>query len=72
MGPAPPFEDDQYPGKRRILAQPLRAPAQRRLGVHPRFARADRARARIFMCADCRVTDLYSEEKPLDIRDMPR
>lgn len=42
-----------------------------KLASHSMFA-DDRARARIFMCADCRVTDLYSEEKPLDIRDMPR
>ena len=32
----------------------------------------ERSKARIFMCADCRVADLYSEEKPLDIRDLPR
>ncbi|MFN3630541.1 MAG: 4Fe-4S binding protein, partial [Casimicrobiaceae bacterium] len=26
---------------------------------------------RLRMCADCRVIDLYSEEKPVDIRDLP-
>lgn len=42
-----------------------------KLAGHSMFA-DERARARIRMCADCRVVDLYSEEKPLDVRDLPR
>lgn len=42
-----------------------------KLASHSMFA-DERSKARIFMCADCRVADLYSEEKPLDIRDLPR
>ena len=42
-----------------------------KLASHGMFA-DERSKARIFMCADCRVADLYSEEKPLDIRDLPR
>jgi ferredoxin len=30
-----------------------------------------KALQRLRMCADCRVMDLYSEEKPADIRDVP-
>lgn len=40
-----------------------------RLATHSMFA-DPLAKARILMCADCRVIDLYSEDKPLDIRDM--
>ena len=39
-----------------------------RLSSHSMFA-DDKARARLMMCGDCRVVDLYSEEKPLDIRE---
>jgi len=42
-----------------------------KLSGHSMFA-DDKARARIKMCADCRVVDLYSEEKAIDIRDLPR
>jgi len=42
-----------------------------KLASHSMFA-DERSKARIFMCADCRVADLYSEEKPLDVRDLPR
>jgi ferredoxin len=30
-----------------------------------------KALGRLRMCADCRVVDLYSEDKPIDIRDQP-
>lgn len=42
-----------------------------KLATHSMFA-DEKARARIKMCADCRVVDLYSEENPLDIRNVPR
>ena len=32
----------------------------------------EQSRNRIKMCADCRVVDLYSEEKPLDIRNLAK
>jgi ferredoxin len=40
-----------------------------RLATHSMFA-DERSRARIKMCADCRVVDLYSEANPLDIRNV--
>ncbi len=39
-----------------------------KLTGHSMFA-DPKALGRLRMCADCRVIDLYSEEKPLDIRD---
>jgi hypothetical protein len=42
-----------------------------KLSTHSMFP-DDASRARIKMCADCRVVDLYSEEKPLDIRNMAK
>lgn len=39
-----------------------------RLSGHSMFA-DDKARARLMMCGDCRVVDLYSEENPLDVRE---
>lgn len=41
-----------------------------KLSGHSMFA-DPKALARLRMCADCRVVDLYSEEKPADIRDTP-
>ncbi len=40
-----------------------------KLATHSMFA-DEQSRNRIKMCADCRVVDLYSEEKPLDIRNI--
>jgi ferredoxin len=40
-----------------------------KLTGHSMFA-DPKALQRLRMCADCRVTDLYSEEKPVDIRDL--
>lgn len=40
-----------------------------RLTGHSMFA-DPKALGRLRMCADCRVIDLYSEEKPVDIRDL--
>lgn len=42
-----------------------------KLAAHSMFP-DEKSRARIRMCADCRVVDLYSEEKPLDIRNLSR
>lgn len=42
-----------------------------KLATHSMFA-DEKSRARIKMCADCRVVDLYSDENPLDIRNLPR
>jgi ferredoxin len=42
-----------------------------RLASHSMFP-DEKSRARIKMCADCRVADLYSEENPLDIRNLAR
>lgn len=42
-----------------------------KLAAHSMFP-DEKSRARIRMCADCRVVDLYSEEKPLDIRSLSR
>lgn len=41
-----------------------------RLTGHSMFA-DPKALERLRMCADCRVIDLYTEEKPVDIRDLP-
>lgn len=40
-----------------------------KLSVHSMFP-DDASRARIKMCADCRVVDLYTDENPLDIRNL--
>lgn len=40
-----------------------------KLSTHSMFA-DEQSRNRIKMCADCRVVDLYSEEKTLDIRNL--
>ena len=42
-----------------------------KLSTHSMFP-DEKSRARIKMCADCRVVDLYSEERPLDIRDLTK
>ena len=42
-----------------------------KLATHSMFP-DEKSRARIKMCADCRVVDLYSEEQPLDVRNLPR
>jgi len=42
-----------------------------KLATHSMFA-DDASRARIKMCADCRVVDLYTDENPLDIRNLTR
>jgi len=42
-----------------------------KLAAHSMFP-DEKSRARIKMCADCRVVDLYSEENPVDIRNLPR
>ncbi len=49
-------------------AKPVIERMQARLVGHSMFS-DPKALARLGMCADCRVIDLYSEEKPLDIRD---
>jgi hypothetical protein len=40
-----------------------------RLRTHSMFADAD-SLARLRMCADCRVVDLVTNEKTVDIRDL--
>jgi ferredoxin len=40
-----------------------------KLAGHSMFASDDQKR-RLTMCGDCRVVDLYTDEKPLDIRDL--
>ncbi len=40
-----------------------------KLATHSMFA-DEQSRNRIKMCADCRVVDLYTDEKPLDIRNL--
>ncbi len=42
-----------------------------KLSAHSMFP-DDASRARIKMCADCRVVDLYTDENPLDIRNMAK
>ena len=42
-----------------------------KLATHSMFP-DEASRNRIKMCADCRVVDLYSEEKPLDIRNIAK
>ena len=42
-----------------------------KLATHSMFP-DDASRARIKMCADCRVVDLYTDENPLDIRNMAK
>lgn len=42
-----------------------------KLATHSMFP-DDASRARIKMCADCRVVDLYTEENPLDIRNLAK
>ena len=42
-----------------------------KLATHSMFP-DEQSRNRIKMCADCRVVDLYSEEKPLDIRNLAK
>ncbi|MBC7709073.1 MAG: 4Fe-4S binding protein, partial [Rhizobacter sp.] len=42
-----------------------------KLATHSMFA-DDASRARIKMCADCRVVDLYTDENPIDIRNITR
>ncbi len=42
-----------------------------KLATHSMFP-DEQSRSRIKMCADCRVVDLYSEEKPLDIRNLSK
>ncbi len=42
-----------------------------KLATHSMFP-DEASRNRIKMCADCRVVDLYSEEKPLDIRNLAK
>ena len=42
-----------------------------KLSTHSMFP-DDASRARIKMCADCRVVDLYTDENPLDIRNMAK
>ncbi len=42
-----------------------------KLATHSMFT-DEKSRARIKMCADCRIVDLYSDENPLDIRNLPR
>ena len=42
-----------------------------KLATHSMFA-DDASRARIKMCADCRVVDLYTDENPIDIRNVTR
>ena len=42
-----------------------------KLATHSMFA-DDASRARIKMCADCRVVDLYTDENPIDIRNTTR
>ena len=43
----------------------------KKLSAHSMFP-DDASRARIKMCADCRVVDLYTDENPLDIRNMAK
>ena len=40
-----------------------------KLSMHSMFP-DDASRARIKMCADCRVVDLYTDENPIDIRNL--
>ncbi len=40
-----------------------------KLSGHSMFA-SDDQKARLSMCGDCRVVDLYTDEKPIDIRDV--
>jgi ferredoxin len=42
-----------------------------KLATHSMFP-DEQSRARIKMCADCRVVDLYTDEKPLDIRNLAK
>lgn len=42
-----------------------------KLATHSMFP-DEKSRARIKMCADCRVVDLYSEEQPADAGNLPR
>ena len=42
-----------------------------KLATHSMFP-DDASRARIKMCADCRVVDLYTDENPLDIRNIAK
>lgn len=42
-----------------------------KLSAHSMFP-DDASRARIKMCADCRVVDLYTDENPLDIRNLAK
>ena len=42
-----------------------------KLATHSMFP-DEQSRNRIKMCADCRVVDLYSEENPLDIRNLAK
>ncbi len=42
-----------------------------KLSGHSMFA-SDAQKQRLSMCGDCRVVDLYSNEKTVDIRDLPR
>lgn len=42
-----------------------------KLAGHSMFA-DPKALSRLRMCADCRVVDLYSEDKPVDIRDLAK
>ena len=42
-----------------------------KLSTHSMFP-DDASRARIKMCADCRVVDLYTDENPLDIRNISK
>ncbi len=42
-----------------------------KLSAHSMFP-DDASRARIKMCADCRVVDLYTDENPLDIRNLTK
>ena len=42
-----------------------------KLSTHSMFP-DDASRARIKMCADCRVVDLYTDENPIDIRNIAK
>ena len=42
-----------------------------KLATHSMFP-DEQSRARIKMCADCRVVDLYTDENPLDIRNLAK
>jgi len=51
-------------------AQPIIERMLSRLSDHRMFA-DPAAKQRLRMCADCRVIDLFAEDKSLDIRDLP-